>query len=46
MTGINGGNNNPTKGNNPEKYESHDCPFCGETVKKLPAHLPCEGYDE
>lgn len=45
MTGINGGNPNPTYGNNPDEYGEHECPFCGDTVKKLPAHLPCEGYE-
>lgn len=22
--------------------QGRDCPFCGESVKKLPDHLPCE----
>jgi hypothetical protein len=25
--------------------QHRDCPFCGETVPKLPAHLPCEGVE-
>jgi hypothetical protein len=35
----NGGNPDPTAGNNFAEYQSRDCPFCGETCKKLPAHL-------
>lgn len=30
---------NPTPGNNPAEYASHECPFCGATVKRLPEHL-------
>ena len=32
-------NPNPTPGNNPAEYGTHECPRCGETVKKLPYHL-------
>jgi hypothetical protein len=34
-----GGNPNPTPGNNPDKYSETDCPYCGETIKKIPTHL-------
>jgi hypothetical protein len=30
---------NPTPGNNPDAYGTHECPCCGATVKKLPDHL-------
>jgi len=34
-----GGNPNPTPGNNLEEYPERECPMCGESYKQLPAHL-------
>jgi hypothetical protein len=34
-----GGNPDPTPGNNPPEYPTRTCPLCGDDVKKLPHHL-------
>jgi len=38
-------NPNPTE-NVTGAYESFNCVFCGEEIKRYPDHLPCEGVDE
>jgi len=40
MSGIDNGNPNPTPSDNGGEYDLRDCPFCGESVKLLPNHLP------
>lgn len=38
-TDWDGGNPDPDPHNDRKEYSTKDCPYCGETIKHMPAHL-------